>query len=203
MPLVVMAALTTLLGQLDILMLGTLASARQTGLYSAAVRYATLASFALTASNIIVAPLISELYHTGKLQDLRSLVQFVTRWTALFATAVALIFVFLGRPLLSIFGNEYPAAYGPALVLLIGQVVNAITGPVGYLMVLTGRHVYALIVYLAACVLNVSINVVAIPRLGMYGAAIGTAASIMVANIMMYWVANRQVLRSGVNEGGS
>lgn len=203
LPLVVMAALTTLLSQLDILMLGTLGSARQTGLYSAAARYATLASFALTASNIIVAPLISELYHTGKLQDLRRLVRFVMRWTALFSTAMALLFVLLGRPLLSIFGDEYPAAYGPALILLIGQVVNAITGPVGYLMVLTGRQFYALIVYLAACALNIAINLVAIPRLGMYGAAIGTAASVAVANIMMYWVANREVLRAGLNEGKS
>lgn len=201
LPLVVMAALTTLLGQLDILMLGTLSSATQTAFYSAAARFATLASFGLTAANMIVAPLISELYHTHRLQDLLRMVRYVTRLITVFAILVALVFLFLGRPLLMIFGANYTAAYGPALILLSGQVVNAVTGPVGYLLVLTGQQYTALGIYALACLLNVVVNLVAIPRFGMYGAALATAISVALANVLMYIAAQKRVLRFGGEEG--
>ena len=197
LPLVAMAALTTLLGQLDILMLGSLGTTRETGFYSAAVRFATLASFGLTAANMIVAPLISELYYTGRFVDLRRMIRYVTGLITVFALLVTVIFIFLGRQLLSIFGTGYAAAYIPALILLSGQVVNAITGPVGYLLILTGRQYQALAIYALACAFNVAINIAAIPRYGMYGAATATAFSVALSNALMYLVAKRSVLASG------
>lgn len=195
LPLLVMSGLFTLLSQLDLIMLGSLGEARDTGFYSAAMRFATLASLGLTASNVVVAPLISEFYYGGRHGDLRSMVHAVTLVVGAASLGVFVVFLAFGREFLAIFGRDYAIAYYPCLMLLGAQVINAATGPSGYLLFLTGRHNLAVVIYGTACVINFVINVVAIPRLGMYGAALATLVSLSLANMVLLYLTRRFVLR--------
>ena len=46
--------------------------------------------------------------------------------------------VCLGKPMLALFGPEFASGHNALRLLTMGQFVHAATGPVGYLMSLTG-----------------------------------------------------------------
>jgi O-antigen/teichoic acid export membrane protein len=70
-------------------------------------------------------------------------------------------------------------------VLLAGGVVNAFTGIVGYLMILTGRERQALAVFAGALALSVALNLFLIPRFGAPGAAISSSSATAAWNLAM------------------
>jgi O-antigen/teichoic acid export membrane protein len=70
-------------------------------------------------------------------------------------------------------------------VLLVGQVVSAGAGAVGWLMLLTGHQNQAAWVYGWVALIHVVLLAVAIPLFGPLGAAIATTASYSLWNIWL------------------
>ncbi len=174
-----------ILSQTDIIMLGSMASPEAAGIYAAASRLGAVAAFGLIAINTIAAPLISELYASERREALQRLVVLAARGSTALALAAAVALIAGGRLVLGWFGEEFPAGYGALLILLAGQVVNALTGSVGYLMTMTGHERQAAkILFLSACA-NVALNALLIPRYGLLGAAAATAASTIMWNVLM------------------
>ncbi|MCX7847292.1 MAG: polysaccharide biosynthesis C-terminal domain-containing protein, partial [bacterium] len=69
--------------------------------------------------------------------------------------------------------------------LCCGQVVNACAGSVALLLTTTGHESEALKGVTLGAVINVIGNAILIPRLGITGAAIGTAVSTVVWNVAL------------------
>jgi O-antigen/teichoic acid export membrane protein len=70
------------------------------------------------------------------------------------------------------------------VILAITQLVAAACGQVDMVLITTGRSSWSLANGLLAMVVNVSIDLLLIPRYGITGAAIGWAAAIGAANLM-------------------
>jgi O-antigen/teichoic acid export membrane protein len=94
--------------------------------------------------------------------------------------------VLFGRTFLSWYGEEFVEAYNPMLFLVIGQVVNALCGSVGYLMTMTGNQNNVLYVVSGASILSITLNLILIPVLGATGAAISSATALSAWNIILY-----------------
>ena len=62
----------------------------------------------------------------------------------MFATMVAVALAVAGPWALRLFKPEFHASYPVLLILLVGTLINAATGSVGYLMILTGHERAAL-----------------------------------------------------------
>ena len=69
------------------------------------------------------------------------------------------------------FGAEYSAAYLPLVILSIGQLVNAGTGSVAYLLNMSGHEQDTMRVYFVAALVNAVLNFILVPKYGMFGAA--------------------------------
>ena len=67
--------------------------------------------------------------------------------------------------------------------LAVGQVVNALCGPVMYLLNMTGHERQAQRIVWIAAMGNLVMNVWAIPRFGIEGAAVATAFSMGLWNV--------------------
>ena len=64
------------------------------------------------------------------------------------------------------------------MVLSVAQLVNAGTGSVGNILIMSGHQQFWFLNSLSMAVVNVALNWILIPRLGIQGAAIATAISI-------------------------
>ena len=122
------------LNQVDIVMLGYLASAREAGLFAAAWRVASLASFAVAAMTTVSGPLIASSYDKGDLGSLGGIARSTARIGFAASLLICVPLALLGGLILRLFGPEFPAAYPALLVLLLGGLANAFTGAVAYLM---------------------------------------------------------------------
>ena len=173
------------LNQVDIVMLGYLASAREAGLFAAAWRVASLASFAVAAMTTVSGPLIASSYDKGDFGSLGGIARLTARIGFAASLLICVPLALLGGLILRLFGPEFPAAYPALLVLLLGGLANAFTGAVAYLMTMTGRHSRALAIFAGALAASIILNVLLIPPYSIVGAAIASTVGTIGWNLVM------------------
>jgi len=99
-----------------------------------------------------------------------------------------LAFILFPEDILTVlFGSAYRDAVGTLQILSIGFIINALLGPNGNTLLVTGNTRFLLVSVLIAGILNVVLNVTLIPKMGIEGAAIATAASLGMKNVL--WTA--------------
>lgn len=172
-------------GRIGVILLGIFSKNEYVGMYAAATKVSDIVVFALVSANAVAAPLIAGLYATKKHDELQRVLTSLTKGIALFTIPVALLLICFGRNILNIFGAEFSQAYLVLVILVCGQIVNSLTGPVGYLMTMTGHHNQAAKIVAFSAVLNLLVSLCLIPPFGMIGAAISTSISVVTWNILM------------------
>jgi O-antigen/teichoic acid export membrane protein len=85
---------------------------------------------------------------------------------------------------MGLFGPDFRVGSSALVILAAGQFVNAAVGSVGYLLVMTEYHKIVLNITVLSAFLNIALNGILIPRLGILGAALATATSIITFNIL-------------------
>lgn len=185
LPLLLIVGLNLISSRIDIIMLGMLSDVENVGVYSAASRIADVIVFGLVSANAVVAPMIARLHSTGRHQELQKMVRLAAKGIFLFTVPVALLVMVFGREILALFGAGFSEGYPVLAILVGGQIVNALAGPVGYLMSMTGHQEKAAKMVALSAGLNLLLNVILIPSFGMIGAAVATAMSTATWNILM------------------
>ena len=175
-----------LLAQTDTLMTGAILGTFEAGIYSAAFKTAAGVSFMLMGVNAIAAPMFATLHTQGDYQGLQKLTSTVSRWMFYPTLIFALLLIFFGDRVLGLFGTEFIAARWSMTILILGQLVNVGAGSVGYLMEMTGHHRQCAFVLGCSAVLNLILNAILIPLLGILGAAIATATTMALWNIWLH-----------------
>ena len=196
LPLLLVAGMVMVLNQTDIIMLGAIRGSDEAGIYSAASRISNLVVFGLMAINAILAPMVSELYHTGRMEEFQRIVTLAARAIFAFTLMFSIILVVFGKFALSLFGAEFVVTYVPLLILLCGQMVNALAGSVGLIMTMTGHQNQAGAIVAVSAAVNIILNALLIPLMGLIGAAISTTFTMVLWNIAMLVYVQR---RLGIN----
>ncbi|WP_028322848.1 flippase [Desulfatiglans anilini] len=184
LPMLMTSTLTFMIAQTGVIMLGMFRPETEVGYYDIAVRLATLTTFVLTSINSMAAPKFSELYHTGKMEELFYVAKKSAKlifWTTL---PILLVLVFIGKPILNLFfGPDFTAAYPAMVLLLIAQFVNSISGSTGYFMNMTDNQNVFRNIILGAAIVTVALGFLLIPTFGINGAAFAGMISIVFWNI--------------------
>jgi O-antigen/teichoic acid export membrane protein len=196
LPLLLVSGMRRLLNQTDILLVGALVGTTPAGLYAAASRLSRLITFGHNAGNQIAAPMIAELHRKGELHRLQRLVSLSAWGSTLSAGAFAAAIAAAGKLLLGLFDPSFRTGYAILLVLAAGQVVNAVTGPVGYLLNMTGHQDVNARILAWITALNLVLNLPAILIAGPLGAAVVTSALGALKNGWTWWVVRQ---RLGIN----
>jgi O-antigen/teichoic acid export membrane protein len=143
---------------------------------------------------IVVAPKIAEIHgRGGAREDMQSLLAGAARITFVTITIGVAALVFLGRPILLIFGADFAPAYIPMLVLTLSRVVEAFAGPVGQVMAMVGLHTLVAWLLFVPVTLNIALNYILIPHFGETGAAFATLASAIVWNVVLLYMCKRKL----------
>jgi O-antigen/teichoic acid export membrane protein len=183
--LLLIGGMNILRGRTDVLMIGALLDTTDVGFYAASARYADLMLFALQAVNVYAGPVIAGLFARERTSEIQRLVSLAALAIAGIALPLAATLFFLGRPLLRIFGPDFEVGYEALAWLTGGQLVNALSGPVGLLMTMTGHHRSVARVVGVSALANVALNFALIPRYGIAGAAMATAFTAAASNVGM------------------
>lgn len=174
-------------GRTDILVLGVFHTDADVGIYRVAVQIAAVVIFGLQAVNAIQGPHIAHLYAKGDMQRLQTMVTRSSQAILMFAVPIVLVIVLFGERIIrTIFGAEYQAAYIPLLILCVGQLVNASMGSVASLLNMTGHERDTTRIIIISAIVNVILNFSLAPVWGMIGAAVATASTLIVWNLLMW-----------------
>jgi O-antigen/teichoic acid export membrane protein len=182
-PLLFIGLLYFLISHIDILMLGYFLESADVGIYSVAVRISRMAVFLLSATNTIFGPTISELTAKKQFKTLEKLLKSITKIILVFSLNFLLFVIIYNQEILTVFGSEYMLGGTVLIILTFGQFINAAVGPTGTILIMSGKQNYEVFNSIAICILNIILNIILIPKLGITGAAIATATSIVIINI--------------------
>lgn len=191
LPFVVIAGISIINQRTDRLMLGALQDIKSVGLYSVAVQMAMVVNFTLLGLNQAIAPLVAERHDANRSKELQKTLIQATNIATLGSLLIVAALVALGPIVLAIFGPDFSDSYLPMIILAVGQLLNVASGPVGTILSMSRQERFVGIGMLASVVCNILLNFLLIPRYGVNGAAIATAVSVGVWNLLMVVFAKR------------
>ena len=178
--------LSTWLAYADVLILGYFHGPSEVGLYSAAQRIALLLGFVLMSLNSVLGPKFALLMKQDKHPEAISLYKTAIKWTALIGLPMLVMLAVFSDWFLSWFGPAFVDAQYLLLILLTGQALNVLTGPVGVLMMM-GKHTAILRLYVGITTLtHIPAALVLTPLFGAAGAAAATSISIIMLNVLCW-----------------
>jgi len=170
--------------QADLWIVGMFRSTEDVGIYGVTAKLVMLIILPLTTFSTIIPPLMASIYTSGDLTELRKLVSESSRWILSISMPIILILILEGELILKlVFGDKFVVGYSALLILTVGHLINVSAGLVGYLLQMTGGHRIIMKINIFWGILNVILNIILVPRLGIVGAALSTAFCLAMANI--------------------
>ncbi len=183
-PLFFSTFLNRVMERADILIMGYFLPANMLGIYGIAKRFTPFIILPLYAFNNIFAPIISDLYTKKNMSELKIQFKRVTRWIFITSLPIFTLLIFYSQTILSIFGPDFVVGYQAMIILCIGQVINAASGSVGFMLIMTGRPLVDTLNSSFLCIINVLLNFLLIPIYGIVGAAFAGALSNAVVQLL-------------------
>jgi len=179
------AFLAMVVSQIDIVAVSIFKGSEQAGLYSAASRVAQAMNVALVAVNFVLAPRIAQLFAERKTVKLQEEVCSAANWCLCLMALACAILIPGATLVLHAFGPDFGAAADALRILMLGQLINALCGPAGTILNMTGNQRQAIKALSASAVVDVLLFGLLIPPFGLTGAACATAVCTAVWNVGM------------------
>lgn len=175
-----------LLNNTDAIMLGFLSDSVAVGVYAVAAKCSILVFFPLIIANVTIGPLIPFFHATSDHAQLQSALDRSMQLVSYASLAAFAVLVLAGHQLLGLFGDGFDAGYAALIILSVGGLCNALSGPVANLLSLTGSERLVSRILVMTLGLNVILNLLLIPVFDILGAAVATAVSMAAWNLVMY-----------------
>jgi len=177
----------------DVLILGMFATATDVGIYTAAARTALLTRFLLLANSAVAAPRFAALHAANDNEGVARLAVRSTLLTTVSSVPLLLVFVVFPERILSLFGPQFEAGAQVLIILTIGQFVNAATGPVGYLLNMSGLHRIEGRIAVVGALMTAGLCFALIPFWGLVGAAAANAIATATCNLLRVYFAKSRL----------
>jgi O-antigen/teichoic acid export membrane protein len=163
----------------DRFFIGYFLPAADLGIYQAVTQAIGLFAITLRAANTAFTPLIADLFAQNEHERLLELYRISTKWLVYINLPLLISLFFAAESFIVVlFGNEYRAGALPLQILLFSQLVYVSTGTVGFLLVMTGNENSWFQYSGFSFFLNICLNWLLVPRLGLVGAAISSVSAI-------------------------
>ena len=192
-PLFLLSLTGLILQQAGTISLGIWGTEEDVGLFYIANRIASLLAFPLMAVTTILAPKFAEFNANGNVTDMKVLARRSSGILTFFAIMVSIPIVLWGEWILGIFGAEFKSGVVILHILLIGVVVNAASGAVAELLVMTGHEKDCRNISFIGALTIVFLSVFLTPVFAGVGAAAAVAAGISVKNLSMAYMVRKRL----------
>jgi O-antigen/teichoic acid export membrane protein len=186
---------------LDNVVVGAALGTSAVALYAVALRLADYQRQLCNQFNSLLFPVVVRFGAAGQRDALRDMLIDGTRIALTLVTGVTICLMGFASPLIvrwmgPAFQASVPSLYVLALtgVILVGQ------GPLGNILLGTGRHRLVAFTSLGEAIANLALSVVLVHQYGMLGVAIGTAVPVVIANLFILLPAACRRVGMGVAE---
>jgi|GEM_PF-1930865 len=185
---------------IDIMVVGTLLNSIDTAHYAAAQRVAALAGFGVIAVNLIIAPLLPPLLQGSRgREEAARLLRYGARLATAFVCVTGGVMWLFSDLLLGLFGEGFEESAGVLGILLLAQLIMAVSGSLITLMMMSGRERTALAIIGGCGVLNVLLCTVLTFLAGTTGAAIAVLLTTLLQQVGLWLLARKELgIRAGV-----
>ena len=182
----VSAAAEICLEWVDVLIVGAWCSPAEAGVYAVVTRAARSAELVQQASRLAVGPLISAALAQGRGDDVHRLHRDVAVATTVLSWPFFVIAAYYAPSLLGLFGAEFAEGATALRILCLGLALSYAVGAVQSILLMGGRSAAQLGNKVVCLAVNVGLNLVLVPRLGIVGAAIAWAV-VLVLDAGLAW----------------
>ena len=175
--LILSSLMAVVYSQMDKLMIGRIIDQTHVGYYSAATTICNMWMFVPQALTNSARPLIVELKSKDEQLYIKRLKQlnFVTFWIGfMFALFITIISNFIINLL---YGIDYYQAREPLMLIIWSTVFSAMSYPRSIWMICEGNQNYTKHILIWGVIINLGLNSICIPLIGMNGAAFATIAT--------------------------
>ena len=184
-PLVLSATMSRILSDVDTFIISRFSSTGDVGIYNVVYPSAQLVISTLTAFGFIFLPLLSELHAEGAYDDMQRIYQLSTKWLVFLTVPISFaLAVFPTVFLRYTFGAEYVPGSVALAILVVGFTTHIVMGMNGYALTSIGRTKTIALDNAVIAAINVALNFLLIPPFSFVGAAVATALSYSLMNVM-------------------
>ncbi|MDQ0226814.1 flippase [Metabacillus niabensis] len=186
--LVLSGLMVSLYMRVDQVMLGSMMSTKEeVGIYSAAVRIAEMWFFVPMAIITSFKPVIMKNKNINPEKYLNSLqlLYSIIAWTGI---VFGIVILFMSKIIVNIlYGEDFIEAASILSISVWGGTFALLGSARSVWLVTEGLQKYSLLYTSAGMILNVILNLILIPKMGAYGAAIATLAAQIFANVFVLY----------------
>lgn len=181
-PMCISSIIIYLLSTIDIVLLRNFYGSSDVAYYALAIKLISISGMIILSINVNVSPHISELYANKEIKILENLLRKSSRIIFSLNLLLCIVLLIFSDYVLSFFGKEYVIAKEAFVILILGQLIVSGFGSVAVFLNMTGRpSVFRRILFIAL-ILNMVLNYLLIPKLGLKGAAITYVITILFWN---------------------
>lgn len=171
---------------LDNLVIGAALGTSAVAIYAVAFRLADYQRQLCNQLNSLLFPVVVRLEAEQRSEDIRAMLIETTRIALSLVTAVTICIIGFGSPLIERWmGPGFEAAVAPLYVLALTGIVLVGQGPLGNVLLGTGRHRLVAGAALGEALANLGASLLLVQSLGMLGVAVGTFIPVFVANLFI------------------
>jgi len=176
--------------QADIVLIGYFLTATDVGYYAVAVGLSKFFWIIPQAIQTITYPATSEYWANNNHSALQTMIDKSMKYTACVLLPIGLGVGFFARDIITLmFGEGFVYAVLPLQILIVGTVIFGIFKSVGGSLLSIGRADLSLKITGMGAFVNVLLNLLLIPMLGIFGAAMATTLSfLLMAFLSLYLI---------------
>ena len=169
---------------LDNLVIGAALGTSAVAIYAVASRIADYQRQLCNQFNGLLFPVVVRLDAAERAGAVREVMIDATRLALSLVTVVTICVIAFGRPLIERWvGEGFEAAVLPLYALAAAGIVLVAQGPLGAVLLGTGRHRFVAYTAMGEALANLVLSVLLVRQFGIAGVAVGTAVPVFVANL--------------------
>jgi len=160
------------------------------GIYSAAYSIGNIIILIVSVLALVLTPTLSRLYDERRMDELATEISYSLKYYLMLAIPFVVGAAVLARPLLTLFSTASMASRGDVVLPLIALSILLYGAYVivGQVLLLTRKTALLGFVWVAASALNLGLNILLVPRLGIKGSALSSlTAYALVLGVVIYY----------------
>jgi O-antigen/teichoic acid export membrane protein len=192
-PILIVALTAFVMQSADIWILGALRSQEEVAVYAAASRLVALVAMPLLIVNLVLPPIVAEMYAQGKTDKLERTLRTFSTLAGVPSILVLAGFMILGGPILGlIYGDYYRAGALVLVILSAAKLVAVWSGSCGLVLQFTGHQGSMLWVSVLTSSLFIVGALFVAQDYGAVGVALAVVAATALQNVILVQVAKRK-----------
>ena len=194
LPMMVAALSLLAVSQGDVWLAGIFLSDAEVGVYAATARLVLLVVIPLQISSVVLTPIVARLHARGRITELERVARVGAAAAALPTVVIVATLLLAGGPILGlVYGDAYREGARVLAILACGQLVNALVGACGQVLLMTGNQKAMMRVTVAGGALFFLSGAVATSWFGLSGLAVASAVTIGGTNVVLWILVRRRL----------